>query len=136
MEPNNGTDAPQSMTGASGTERGALSRFDTDCYSVDVPAGGRVFARVAAPSGFCYGGTTSVLAVDLYSPEGRWLGSNTNSGPSGCPMIDGSNSAASGVFPWAAGLAAGRHTLCVRNPATTRTAVGDYVLDWNVTTAM
>lgn len=136
MEPNNGTDAPQSMTGASGTVRGALSRFDTDCYSVDVPANGRVFARVAAPSGFCYGGTTSLLAVDLYSPEGRWLGSNTNSGPSGCPMIDGSNSAGAGVFPWAAGLAAGRHTLCVRNPSSTRTAVGDYVLDWNVTTAM
>jgi hypothetical protein len=98
-----------------------------------VPATGRVFARVSAPTGFCYTGT-AVLAVDLYNAAGRWLGSNTNSGPFGCPMIDGADSAGSRVFPWAAGLAAGRHTLCVRNPDAARAAVPDYVLDWSVST--
>lgn len=130
-EPNQGTDSAQAMTGAAGTVRGALGRFDTDCFTVDVPANGRVFARVAAPTGFCYTGT-AVLALDLYNPDGRWLGSNTNSGPFGCPMIDGPDSAGSRVFPWAAGLAAGRHTLCVRNPDAARAAVPDYVLDWSV----
>lgn len=135
MEVNNGTNTRQALMGASGTVRGALTRYDTDCFAVEVPAGGRVFARVAAPTGFCYAGTNPQLALDLYDPNGRWLGSNSNSGPMGCPMIDGANSAGAGVFPWAAGLSAGTYTVCVRNPDTTRAAIPDYALDWNVSTA-
>jgi hypothetical protein len=134
-EPNNGFNTPQSVTGASGTVRGALTRYDTDCFALEVPANGRVFARVAAPTGFCYTGTNPQLALDLYDANGRWLGSNSNSGAFGCPLIDGADSATSGIFPWAANLAAGRYALCVRNPDATRAPIADYALDWSVSGA-
>ncbi|MEZ4408565.1 MAG: hypothetical protein R3A52_19130 [Polyangiales bacterium] len=132
-EPNDLIAMATAITGGAGSVRGALSVYDTDCYTVEVPSGGRVFARAAAPSGLCY--TGSVLAIDLYDPSGRLLGSNTSSGAFGCPMIDGPDTRTPPIFTWARDLPAGRYALCVRNPQSGRAAVGDYVLDVNATPA-
>jgi hypothetical protein len=84
--------------------RGAIHRFDVDCFGVEVPAGGGLFAQAVNPNGQC----THNLALDLYGPDGAWLGSDTDAGPSSCPRIDGL------VYPWARALSQGLHRVCVR----------------------
>lgn len=119
--------------GAAFSVRGDLTPFDIDCYALDVPAMGRVFARVNAANGTCVSGS---LALDLLDANGRLLGTNAVSGAGGCPMIRGDDLRAPPVFAWARDLAAGRYTVCVRNPATARGPVADYVVDVNVTAGM
>ena len=100
--------------------RGALARYDVDCVAVDVPAGGALFALATAPNGAC----TDNLALDAYDPRGNALGSDADSGPFGCPRIDGRDPA---LFTWARGLPAGRYTVCVRENSDRR-AVPAYLL--------
>lgn len=134
MESNDAVSMAQSVMTLPASIAGALSRFDTDCYSFDVPAMGRVFARANYPSGLCVSGQ---LALDLYGPMAAYLGSATTSGAFGCPQIDGAYlNGTTQVFPWARDLAAGRYTVCVRNPATGRPAVDGYVLDLATSTPM
>jgi hypothetical protein len=84
--------------------RGAIHRFDIDCFGVEVPAGRGLFAQAVNPNGQC----THNLALDLYGPDGAWLGSDADAGPSSCPRIDGL------VYPWARALAQGLHRVCIR----------------------
>lgn len=136
MEGNDTVAMPQSVATLPAAIAGSLTRFDTDCYSFDVPAMGRVFARANFASGYC---TSGQLGLDLYGPMNAYLGSATTSGAFGCPQIDGSyttGSPATALFPWARDLAAGRYTVCVRNPASGRPAVDNYVVDINAAAAM
>jgi len=113
-EPN---DAPAMTTmGASGVFRGAVGRFDIDCFGVTVEAGGSVFAQAVNPNGQC----TNNLVLDLYGPDGRFLGTDSDAGPASCPRIDGA------VFSWARALSAGVHRVCVREP--NNNIVGAYAL--------
>jgi hypothetical protein len=138
MENNNDQDMAQNLMYIPASVRGSLGFFDVDCYTFNVPEGGRIFARVNLASGFCAPQLNTgmqllaQLGLDLYNPTGRFLGSNTVSGPFGCPMIDGNITAAPTVYEYARNLAAGRYRLCVRNPATGRNEIADYVLDVNV----
>ncbi|MBL8605638.1 MAG: hypothetical protein JNK72_27155 [Myxococcales bacterium] len=129
-EPNNGAGSTQTLSGAAGTVAGALGRLDLDCYTVAVPANGTLFARLNLQSGYCVSGNHT---IDLISPTGRLLGSNTSSGAFGCPMIDGNDAGMPALFPYARGLAAGNYQICVRSAATNRPAQPAYYLDWSVT---
>lgn len=84
--------------------RGALGRFDLDCFALTVPDGASVFAQAVNPAGLC----TSNLVLDLYGPSGAWLGGDADAGPAGCPRVDG------GVYSWARALAGGTYRVCVR----------------------
>jgi len=132
MEPNDALAASNALTGMSGSVQGGLGRFDVDCYALTIPANGRLFARANTPVGGC---ATAGWSIDLFSPAGRLLGSNSTSGALACPMIDGTDSGMPALFPWARELPAGTYNLCIRSPATDRAATPDYVLDWNITTA-
>lgn len=132
-EPDDDPMHARAPSGAAFSVRGALTPFDIDCYGVDVPDRGQVFARVNLPNGTCASGQ---LALDLLDTRGRLLGSNTVSGVAGCPMIRGQDLRMPPVFAWARDLAAGRYTVCVRNPAAARGAVPDYVVDVSVTAGM
>lgn len=109
-----------SLSGASAASmigvRGALSRFDTDCFALTVAAMGSVFAQAVNPNGQC----TNNIVLDLYGPDGAWLGSDADSGPASCPRIDGS------AHSWARSLATGTHHVCVREA--NNQLVGAYVL--------
>lgn len=130
---NDALSAAQTLMTLPASVAGSLTRLDTDCYGFDVPAMGRVFARANYGSGYCVSGQ---LEIDLYGPMNVYLGSTISSGAFGCPMIDGSYGGMTPLFPYARNLAAGRYTVCVRNPATGRPAVADYVLDVNATAPM
>lgn len=86
---------------------GILTRFDVDCFGLDVPAGGGVFAQATHDAGQC----TDNLALDLYDPSGRPLGADSDSGPGGCPRIDAGDASS---FAFARSLPAGRYAVCVR----------------------
>ncbi len=131
-EPNDAIATATPLMGMAGSIQGGLTRFDLDCYSLEIPANGRLFARANTPAGGC---ATSGWSVDLFSPAGRLLGTNSTSGALACPMIDGNDSGMPALFPWARDLPAGRYNLCIRSPATDRAATPDYVLDWSVTAA-
>jgi hypothetical protein len=102
VEPNDRASA--AMGAPSVFVRGALGRFDIDCYAIDVPAGGGVYAHAVNANGQCTGNTV----LDLYDPAGRWLGSDADAGPSGCPRVDGA------LYSWARGLAQGVYSVCLR----------------------
>lgn len=98
---------------------GSLTRYDVDCIAVNVPERGTVFAQAVSLAGTC----TANLAIDLYSPDSRPLGTDADSGPASCPRIDGN----APDFPWARQLPAGRYTVCVREAGDRRPVTG-YVL--------
>ena len=102
-EPN---DSTQTMGAASAAVfvRGQLGRFDVDCFAIDVPSNGSVYAQAVNPNGQC----TNNVVLDLYAPSGQWLGSDADAGPQSCPRVDGA------PYPWARGLSAGTHFVCVR----------------------
>jgi hypothetical protein len=93
---NNPSDVAMRAATAPTVYRGTLERFDVDCYSVVVPAMGRI-------------------AMDLYSPDGATVrGIAQLNGPFGsgsCAHIDGNRTA---LYPWASNLAAGTYTVCIR----------------------
>jgi hypothetical protein len=91
---------------------------------LNVPAGGSVFAQAQRPDGTC----GIKLALDLYAPSGAVLGSDTDSGPSSCPRIEGAGESA---FAWARALPAGHYTVCVREASDRRPVLG-YVLSVSV----
>lgn len=102
--------------GASFVASGAVGRFDVDCFGVAVQANGTLFAQAVNPNGQC----TNNLVLDLYGPDGAFVGTDSDAGPSGCPRIDGS------VYAWARGLPAGTYNVCVREP--NNNIVGAYAL--------
>jgi hypothetical protein len=83
---------------------GSLTRFDVDCVAVAVAQSGAVFAQAVSANGAC----NNNFVLDLYDARGVWIGSDSDSGPFGCPRID------SGANPWAASLAAGNYLVCLR----------------------
>ena len=124
-EINDAVTMPQMIT-APASLRGALGRFDLDCFRLAVPAGQGVFARVNNPDGFCAGDPmVRQLALDLYDSTGRLLGGDTGGGAFGCPRIDGARTHQA----WARAATAGNYTVCVRNAATGRAAIDGYVVD-------
>lgn len=132
-EPNDVPSMTMAITMVPAAVRGSLVQFDVDCFAVEVPAGGSLFARVATANGLCPGD----LALDLYAIEGaelRLLGSDTDSGVFGCPRIDGADPF--GNFPWArnTGTTPVRRFVCVRNNAQGRPAVPNYVVSLAVST--
>ncbi|MBL8685609.1 MAG: hypothetical protein JNK05_40910 [Myxococcales bacterium] len=108
--------------GANFAVRGAVGRFDVDCFGVTVAASGALFAQAVNPNGQC----TNNLVLDLYGPDGAFLGTDSDAGPAGCPRIDGA------VYPWARGLPAGTYSVCVREP--NNNIVGAYALSVAATT--
>lgn len=132
MEPNDSIAQGNALMGTSGSIQGGLTRFDLDCFAVEVPANGRLFARANTAAGGC---PTQGWSLDLFSPQGRLLGTNSTSGALNCPMIDGTDTGMPPLFSWARDLPAGRYNLCIRTPATDRAATADYVIDYRVATA-
>ncbi len=97
----------------------SLLTYDLDCFDVMVPAAGRLFAQLSTFEGQC----SASLVLDVYGPDGL-LGSDSGSGPFGCPRVDGRDLTAP---DWARALPGGRHTVCVRQ-GSDRRAVQGYVL--------
>lgn len=119
-EPNDAPSALASPLALPLALRGALVRYDVDCVLVEVPEGASLFASAVAPDGRC----DANLALDVYRAEGTIpLGTDADSGPYGCPLVDGSDP----DFPWAQALPAGRYAVCIRE-AGDRRAVPAYVL--------
>ncbi len=114
---------------------GSLGPADLDCWVVDVPANGHVFARLTTRSGQCVIDLDrSSMELDLYrlaATGPQLLGSDVQSFvptrflPGACPRIDGNDPAAA---PWARGLSAGRYAVCARGAV----PVSDYVLSLDV----
>jgi hypothetical protein len=103
-------------TGATVAARGGLPRFDVDCFAMQVPADGSVFAQAVGLNGQC----NNNLVLDLYRGDGTWLGTDSDAGPASCPRVEGS------AYPWARGLAEGTYAVCVREA--NNGIVGGYVL--------
>jgi hypothetical protein len=112
---NNPADVAMRAATAPTLYRGTLERFDVDCYSVAVPANGRIVALVSNGNGYCNVGISGRLALDLYNPDGTVIrGIAQQNGPFGsgsCAHIDGNRTT---LHPWAANLAAGTYTVCIR----------------------
>jgi hypothetical protein len=89
-----------------------------------VAANGSLFAQVVTIDGQC----SASLTLDVYSAAGL-IGTDSTSGPFGCPRVDGRDP---GSFGWARSLAAGVYTVCLRQ-STDRRAVGGYVLSLDST---
>lgn len=98
---------------------GALSRFDIDCNAITVAQGGAIFAQAVNGNGAC----NSNFVLDLYREDGTWLGSDADSGPFGCPRIDGTANA------FATSLSAGNYVVCLREG--NGNIIGSYALSLN-----
>lgn len=124
-EPNDLVSPMLAPTATPNVVLGALTFADVDCYALSVGAMGRVFAQASTANGLC----PANLALDLYRMDGsalRLLGSDFNSGPYGCPRIEGADIA--GNFAWAATLSAGTYYVCLRNSSAGREPVSSYAL--------
>lgn len=119
----------QRLPGTSASVRGSLAPGDLDCVAVEVTAGARLVARAAGANGLC---PNTALALDLFDPGGRLLGTANANGPFGCPLIDGTL-ADSPAFSVARDLVAGRYTVCQRSA--NNSDVGETVLDVEVVPA-
>lgn len=115
---------------ATTTRRGALTFGDVDCVAVTVVANGSVTALVSDGNGRCPAPVPGGITLDLYSADGTWRGTSSNSALNRCAMIDGTRAT---VFPYAARLPAGTYTVCARGYRDPNTNVltgpiADYVL--------
>ena len=79
-----------------------------------------MFAQSVNNNGGCF----SNFVLDLYSENGTWLGGDADSGPFGCPRIDGASN------PWAASLNQGNYVVCLREG--NGNVIGNYAMSVNV----
>lgn len=122
--------APAAITTPAAIQ-GSLAYLDADCYRVTVAPQGKLYAAVTSASGVCP--AFFDLHLDVYRYDStlqrvRLLGTDSGSGLSSCPRIEGGD--ASLNFPWAVntGSAAVDWYVCLQNAATDRGPLNDYVL--------
>jgi hypothetical protein len=111
--------------------KGSLAFFDRDCYRVSVPAAGKLYAGVTSGNGVCppfFDVQLDVYRYDSTLQRARLLGTDSSSGLSGCPRIEGGD--ANGNFNWATNSGSNPLDLyvCVQSAADDRAPLGDYVL--------
>jgi len=110
--------------------KGSLALLDSDCYRVSVPVNGKLYAAVTSSHGVCadFDVRIDVYRYDTTLQRVRLLGTDSGSGLSGCPRIEGGD--ANGNFPWAVNgpTAAADWYVCVQSAADDRAPLADYVL--------